>query len=165
MSTTSSPQTSSFFYRVCEFVAKGFGAGYMPKAPGTWGTALGLPIAYFLLNKFSEPWMHIILATFVVLLAYVSIHFYEKGSGHHDDQQVVVDEIAGIFLTFLFLPLNMPILLAGFILFRALDILKPGPIGWADQKLPGAFGTLLDDLFAGGFCCVLLHFVVYLERL
>src|SRR5690606_7938391 len=136
------------------------GTGLSPKAPGTVGSLLGAAIAYFLYTTSTELYLQIFLAIGVVILALLSIHFYEKRTGRHDDQQIVVDEIAGIFLAFLGLPLSLPILAAGFLLFRLFDILKPGPIGWADRQLPGAFGTLLDDLLAGVFSCVLLHLIV-----
>lgn len=159
--SSSAKVSHSSLFRVVQFIAKGLGTGWFPKAPGTAGSVLGVVIAYYLLTSVPSLLLQIISAIGVSFLAWVSIFYYEKLSGKHDDSQVVIDEIAGILICFLGLPLNLPVLLAGFLLFRFFDIVKPFPISWADESVPGAFGTLLDDLMAGVISCVLLHFIVY----
>lgn len=148
---------------IVEFIVKGFGSGWFPKMPGTAGSALGL-LFVFLVSSF---WTHVVLecAALIVasLLSWYFIHLYEVTTGKHDDSQVVIDEIVGIFICFVGLPITLPLLFAGFVVFRFFDILKPFPISWADQSVPGALGTLLDDLLAGVIGCAVLHFVVYMN--
>lgn len=136
-------------HTILKRVALGAGSGKIRPAPGTWGSLLGLIFVYF----FSA---HYLVTIFITLLAWISIASYEKNNSH-DNSEVVIDEIAGIFVSFLFIPLTLPNLLAGFLLFRFFDILKPFPISWVDEKVPGAIGTLLDDILAGALTAGLLH--------
>ena len=80
----------------------------------------------------------------------------------HDHGSIVWDEIAGMFVTFLFLPLTASTLVLGFVLFRLFDILKPWPIGVIDKRLHGGTGIMLDDLLAGAMACACLHICVTL---
>ncbi len=75
---------------------------------------------------------------------------------YHDDPRIVIDEVVGMWWTVAFLPRTWPILVAGFFLFRLLDIWKPGPIR-SSQNLPGGIGVLVDDVLAGILGNVLLH--------
>lgn len=145
-------------HRLSTFLAKGLGLGYIPFAPGTWGSVLGTLMVYFLGNN-----LWLCLAIF--LLSYIIIWHYESGAKTHDESQVVIDEISGIFFTFLFLPLSLPILVAGFVLFRIFDIFKPFPVGWVDRNMGGSLGTLLDDVIAGAMSCLCLQIVVYMQWL
>jgi len=153
---------SRFFHGVIALVAKGMGTGLIPKAPGTWGSVLGLFIAYSVSIEYPHLVPQLAHALWFSLVSLWVIHVYERNSGKHDDQQVTLDEVAGIIITFIGIPMVLPNILAGFFLFRFFDILKPFPIGWCDKNLPGAFGTLVDDLLAGAISCIILHFIVYL---
>ncbi|MCW9016490.1 MAG: phosphatidylglycerophosphatase A, partial [Kangiellaceae bacterium] len=75
----------------------------------------------------------------------------------HDHPGIVWDEFAGMFVTFLFIPITWQNLIAGFILFRLFDILKPWPIKWVDKKVSGGLGIMLDDILAGLAACGCLH--------
>lgn len=150
--STHSTMTNPFFQKLMNFIAIGFGSGLLRPAPGTWGSTLGLLLVYFLGNSFY--WI-----LFWMILAWVSIFFFEK-SHSHDRSEVVIDEIAGIFCCFFWLQISLPILIAGFLIFRLLDITKPGPISWLDENIPGALGTLLDDIVAGALTCGVLHLTV-----
>jgi phosphatidylglycerophosphatase A len=145
-----------FIHKISTFLAKGLGTGWIPFAPGTWGSVLGVALVYFL----GTIWW---TCAAVFIISYLVIWHYESGAKTHDESQVVIDEISGIFFTFLFLPITVPVLVAGFILFRFFDILKPFPIGWIDKNIGGSFGTLFDDVVAGIISCLCLQIIVYYQ--
>ena len=80
----------------------------------------------------------------------------------HDDSSIVWDEIAGLLITMIAVPLNWQTLLLGFVLFRILDILKPWPISYLDARVHGGFGIMIDDILAGVFALILMHITLYL---
>jgi phosphatidylglycerophosphatase A len=154
---TQSDKSQVFLNKLIEFLVKGLGTGKLPRSPGTFGSLLGLGFVYCLSIIPRNFSYFEVIALIVCFLSWYLIDLYEKNTGRHDDQQVVIDEVAGIFVCFLGVALTTSNLLFGFILFRVFDILKPFPISWVDQKVPGALGTLLDDLLAGLVVCALLH--------
>jgi phosphatidylglycerophosphatase A len=156
-SATQSGTIQVYINGVITFLVKGLGTGLIPRMPGTWGSLLGLGFVYYLSTIPVFIHAMVWITIFICILSWLLIALYEKNSHKHDDQQVVIDEVAGIFVCFLGLPITIPFLCFGFILFRIFDILKPFPISWVDQKIPGALGTLLDDLLAGFVTCVILH--------
>jgi phosphatidylglycerophosphatase A len=74
---------------------------------------------------------------------------YSRSSGREDPSEVVIDEVAGQLLTLAVVPPGLVSYALGFLFFRLFDILKPGPVGWADRKIEGGLGIMLDDLIAG----------------
>ncbi len=137
-------------------LATWFGCGLMKPAPGTWGTLGGLPFGIFMLAL--GGWPLLLAGVIAVSLAgYRAAAHYEKASGAHDSSEIVVDEVAGVWIALL--PAALSPVSAGlaFILFRAFDILKPWPVGWADKKLPGALGVMMDDILAGLIAAVILY--------
>lgn len=128
--------------------------------PGTCGSLLALMLVYLMGTVNLSLPLQITGAFIFTLLSWYLIFLYEAQTHKHDDSQVVIDEFAGIFITFIGIAPAGLNLLAGFVLFRILDILKPFPIGWIDKNLPGAAGTLLDDVVAGIVACLALHFIV-----
>lgn len=120
------------------------GVGKIPKAPGTFGSLLAAVIWWFYSPFISEV---VIIATFFV--GWLATHFYEKWNNKHDPKEVIIDEIVGLWMTLYLAPAKFSVLLLGFLLFRLFDIWKPFPIGWVDRKVPGALGTMLDDVLAG----------------
>jgi phosphatidylglycerophosphatase A len=130
-------------------LATWFGCGRVPKAPGTAGTVGAIPL-YLLLARTGRPGVGIaaMVATFVGVWA-ASVVARELAS--KDPQVVVIDEVAGFLVTMV--PVRVvswQAVLSGFVLFRALDSLKPWPIRSA-EKLPGGWGIVLDDVVAGVF--------------
>ncbi len=140
------------------------GAGFLPKAPGTWGSLAALPVAWVLhgLGGFG--------LLLVATLAVTALGFWAipKATGDdHDPGWVVIDEVAGQWIALwpLSLGLSMadvgawvfpwPGWVGAFVLFRLFDIWKPGPVGWADRQ-GGALGVMLDDLIAGAMAAVLV---------
>lgn len=124
--------------------ASGFGVGYAPVAPGTVGSAAALAAGYGLL---AIGWPVLAAAA---LLATVAGFWSVRAAAVQDDPGwVVMDEVAGQWIALLALSRPDPLgAAAAFALFRILDILKPGPVGWAD-RLDGPAGIMLDDLLAG----------------
>lgn len=133
--------------KIIEFLATGFYLGRLPKAPGTWGTLLGVPVVWLL--KQGGPTTYMLGAIALLLFSIVICEVHEMLSGQHDSGQVVIDEVVGFVITMTWLPATPPFLLAGFAVFRFLDILKPFPIRYIDNKVRGGVGTVLDDVAAG----------------
>jgi phosphatidylglycerophosphatase A len=129
------------------FVAFGFGAGLAPKAPGTFGSLVGLLAAWGLM-ELPLPWR------IAVVLAVIGFGIWVCGESarrlqRHDDQRIVFDEIAGVLLTSLAIEKGSFLGLAlVFVFFRIFDILKPWPIRDVDHSLRGGLGIMLDDLMA-----------------
>ena len=128
-------------------IGQGFGTGRSPWAPGTVGTLPGLVLAWFLWNAGSA--LYLVIMTMVVIIAIWVSGRTADLLGVHDDPRIVIDEIAGILVTLALVPPSVPALLAGFVLFRVLDISKPPPISTIDQRLRGGFGIVADDVVAG----------------
>jgi len=84
-----------------------------------------------------------------VVGAILLAHFHELLTGAHDPSEVVIDEVAGFLVTMVWVPFTWSYVLAGFLLFRILDIWKPFPISYVDQKVKGGIGAVGDDLVAG----------------
>ncbi|SFL13010.1 phosphatidylglycerophosphatase A family protein [Halanaerobium salsuginis] len=143
--------------KVSRFLATGFYVGYLPTAPGTWGSLLMIFLLYLfpLLNNF--------YVVFALSLGGIAIaNFEEKQNGIKDESKIVIDEMAGQLLTFFTIQKpSLTILLLGFILFRVFDITKPLIIDKI-QSLPAGWGVMLDDLLAGLFSLVILKIVIYL---
>ncbi|MBX3458047.1 MAG: phosphatidylglycerophosphatase A [Candidatus Paracaedibacteraceae bacterium] len=140
------------------FLASGFYSGYLPKAPGTWGTLVALPL--ILLCYYGH--INLLFMTGVIFLVgwYVSQQLTQDPASDPDPSYIVIDEIAGMFLTvYLLLHFNIIDRLSekglaiSFILFRLFDIWKPWPIGVIDIKLSKivalrGFGVMIDDILA-----------------
>jgi phosphatidylglycerophosphatase A len=125
-------------------VASGLGTGFLPRAPGTWGSLAALAVGAALLTW--SPWA---LPFGVVAAALAGLWAIARAGGEADPGWVVIDEVAGMWLTMAPLQHPRPLgLAAAFVLFRALDIAKPGPIGWMDRR-KDAWGVMGDDLVAG----------------
>ncbi|MCU7853285.1 MAG: phosphatidylglycerophosphatase A [Candidatus Thiodiazotropha sp. (ex Monitilora ramsayi)] len=128
-------------------LAFGFGSGLAPKAPGTFGTLVAIPIYLLLLPL---PFMLYLVLTLLGFMVGIWIcDQTSKDLGVHDHGGIVWDEIIGYLVTMSFVSGGLWWILIGFVLFRFFDILKPWPIGWLDQRVHGGFGIMLDDLVAG----------------
>ena len=141
------------------FLSLGFGSGLMPKAPGTFGTLAAIPV-YLLMANFSV----LIYSIITVVLFLLGIYLCQKTTDElkvHDHSGIVFDEIVGFLITMIAVPLTWQWIVAGFILFRLFDILKPWPISWLDKKVHGGLGIMLDDVLAGMFSLAILQLVLY----
>ncbi len=125
-----------------------FGAGLLPKAPGTWGSLAALPFAWAL--AWAGGWQALAVASLVVFfLGWWAADRTASVIGIADPGCIVIDEVAGQWLVLLATPTDVTRYLIGFVLFRILDITKPWPANWADRRLKGGLGIMLDDVFAG----------------
>ena len=149
------PGASRPTVRFALLVATAFGAGYSPIAPGTAGSAVALVILW--LVPFSQAGLVVFLVA-VTLLGTWAAHVAEAVVGDKDPGVIVIDEVAGMTLSVLVLPLTVPVLLAGFVLFRVFDVVKPFPAGRL-QRLHGGVGVMIDDLIAGVYALVILLLV------
>ena len=142
------------------FFALGFGSGLAPKAPGTAGTLVGV-----LLDPLLRP-LGLELRIGVVLLMFVAGVWLcgesARRLGVHDHGGIVWDEIVGYLALMLVLPAGWPWALAGFLVFRFFDILKPWPIHWIDRRIGGGLGIVADDLMAGLYAALILHAAAWL---
>jgi phosphatidylglycerophosphatase A len=142
-------------------LATGCYIGYTPKAPGTAGSILGLCIIWSLADTSSL--LYIIL-TIVLLILGIWVSGRAEIYFGHDGSQIVIDEIIGVMITFVWIPLTVHTLIIGFILFRIMDIVKPFPADRA-QKLPGGIGVVADDVIAAVYAHLLLQgILIIMER-
>lgn len=138
-------------------LATGFGAGYVPGAPGTAGAAVGV-LFFLILSRLSPP-AYLAAAAAITLAAVWIAGTAEKAFGTQDPPQVVIDEIAGQLIALALLPPEWPYLLAGFLLFRLFDIVKPWPAGKINRDMHGGAGIVLDDVVAGVYANIVLQVV------
>jgi phosphatidylglycerophosphatase A len=143
------------------FLAFGLGSGAAPWAPGTVGTAAAV-IPYLLWIQFLSP---ILFVGLLVVTFVIGVWLCEKTSedlGVHDHSGIVWDEFVGYWLTMFLAPQGWEWALVGFVLFRFFDILKPWPVKWADRRVPGGFGIMIDDVLAGVYAWIILQIAVQL---
>lgn len=133
--------------KISQFLATGLGVGYIPVAPGTFGSLWGVLFFYFFHSWPSSRLK--ITALLLSVAAIVIAHLAEKAFHQKDCQKIVIDEVAGQLVTYLFVDYSLYNLALGFVLFRLFDVAKIFPANWAQNHLPGGLGIVVDDLVAG----------------
>ncbi|HAK87801.1 MAG TPA: phosphatidylglycerophosphatase A [Nitrospiraceae bacterium] len=135
-------------------IATVFFIGYIPFAPGTFGSLAALAFVWIL-----KPDVLPLLAilTLVFIAGVLSSHAVEKDTGIKDGKYIVIDEFAGYLASVAFLPLTVGYIISAFLVFRFFDILKPPPIRNIEKTFHGGLGIMLDDLSAGIFTNILLQ--------
>ena len=142
------------------WIASGFGAGFSPRAPGTVGSIAALLPWWFLMQDLSPlAYLAVVAAGFA--LGTWAAHWVIRETRIEDPGLVVWDEFIGVWIALFAAPAGWPWMLAGLVLFRIFDIAKPWPVSWADRKLHGGFGAMLDDALAGLYALLLLQMVAY----
>ena len=142
-------------------VALGFGAGLSPVAPGTAGTLLAWPVGWLFFD--GAPAEIALLAIAVLFLGGIwACSVTGRDLGVSDHGGMVWDEFVAFLLVVAVLPHNLAWQAAGFVVFRAFDIVKPPPIRWLERRYHGGFGVMVDDLLAAGYTLLVLAIV---ERL
>jgi len=142
------------------FLSLGFGSGLSPFAPGTLGTLFAIP-PYLLLAQL--PLAYYLLAILVAFAIGVYLCGYtSRALGEHDHSGIVWDEFVGFWITMIAVPATWQWILAGFVLFRLFDIVKPWPVKVADQKMKGGFGIMFDDVLAALYALVGLQIALQL---
>ena len=153
--------------RWATLVATFFGIGRLHPGPGSWGSAatvlLWSAIAYGLAPALRTP-VAVVLAVLVVLIGIPAATRVARGSGVKDPQFVVIDEVAGQLIALIGVPLGWKTFLAGFILFRGFDILKPPPVRQL-EALPEGTGIVVDDIAAGIYALAVMHLLLHFGAL
>lgn len=143
-----------------QFLAFGFGSGLSPKAPGTMGTLVAVPL-YLLIAH----WSLAQYTGFIVLTALLGVWICGVASRQlqvHDHPGIVWDEFVGFWITMWAVPVNWVWIVAGFLVFRVYDIVKPWPVSVLDRKVGGGLGIMIDDVLAGVMACLTLHIALWL---
>jgi len=140
------------------FFATGFGSGFIPLAPGTWGSLVGVGLVW----KF---WGESILIQFLWVLLLGALGIWVSGVTcqyfkKQDCQYIVIDEIVGLMITMIGIPITGYELVIGFLLFRFFDVVKPVPVNWVDRKLKNGLGVMLDDVVAGIYGNLIMHLML-----
>ena len=145
------------------FFASLFGVGFIPFAPGSFGTLLAAAVYLVLPGFLFEGWGWAWFSAALLVLCGVSVWLSgkaEKTLGH-DAPAIVIDEACGFFVTVLLLPRTLPVAIYAFVLFRAFDIAKPFPVNHS-QRLPGGWGITVDDLLAGLYANILIRILLHI---
>ncbi len=142
-----------FFTRL---LATFFYSGYLPKAPGTWGSAFTVLILFFV---WPQQWYYQLVAIIAVYLIGVQVSGKAEQYFGHDGRPIVIDEVAGQMVALFMAPAKFLPFILGFVLFRVFDIVKPPPAkAW--QSLPGGRGVMADDIAAGFYAACTLQIVL-----
>lgn len=142
------------------FFATGFGIGFLPLTPGTFGSLPGLLLCYWL--TMLQP---AAAAFFIVALIAVSMWVAgraEKALGQKDPHKIVIDEIAGMTVALAGLPFDALSAVSGFVAFRFFDVLKPFPVNWLEKRFPGGAGVVMDDVGAGIYANLFVRLLLFL---
>jgi len=142
----------ALFIATCAYV------GHVPVAPGTFGSAAGV-VLLLALRALGSSVLEIAVVLALLALGVWSATIAERASGRVDPGIVVIDEVAGMIVTMLFIPATTFSILAGFLVFRALDILKPWPAR-RFERLPGGAGIMADDVMAAVYGNLVMHVLV-----
>jgi phosphatidylglycerophosphatase A len=131
-----------------------FGSGYSPKAPGTAGSLAALPFAWGIATLWG-PYALIIAGLAVAAIGWAAAAATPEAQA--DPGWVVIDEVAGQWLTLAVVPPDLLLYFVGFIAFRFFDILKPWPVNTLEQRVPGALGVMIDDVAAAIYAAAVLY--------
>jgi phosphatidylglycerophosphatase A len=146
--------------RLAVFIATAAYCGYAPIAPGTVGSAAGLVV--YLLVWWTQSWIvEIALIVFLFAIGVWSGTIAERYFGGIDPGPVVMDEVVGMLITLAFIPVGWTGALAGFVLFRIFDVIKPYPAG-RFERLHGGLGVMADDAMAAVYANIALRILVFL---
>lgn len=144
-------------YSPAALAATWFGSGLLRPAPGTWGTIAALPFA-FVIEWAGGPFVLALAALLVFTVGVWAAGHYCVAAEKDDAPEIVIDEVAAVWLVVAALPATVAGLIAAFILFRFFDILKPWPIRLAERRFKGGFGVMIDDMLAA-LLATLTYFV------
>ncbi|MCX7634577.1 MAG: phosphatidylglycerophosphatase A [Syntrophales bacterium] len=143
-----------------KMIATALGVGYCPVAPGTAGTVAAIPL-YLVLSPYPWPLYLVTLLATTAWAAWVSA-FGERIFARKDAPQIVIDEVVGFLWTMFALQPTVTTVLMGFLLFRLFDIVKPYPVRLLQERLPGGWGVVMDDVGAGIYANLCLQVITVL---
>jgi len=147
------------FHHPAVLLATWFGAGLLPKIPGTWGSLAALPFAWYIGAAFGAIGL-VLAATIVFAVGCWAAGTVTRAGGVRDPGFIVIDEVAAQWLVLAVAPTDPLAYAVGFVLFRVADIVKPFPANWADRALHGGLGIMLDDVFAALYAGLVLLVLV-----
>ena len=150
------PPRTVFLNPAC-FMALGAGAGLAPRAPGTFGTLVGIPLLFLMPQHVG---LNLLVIAVLFAVGVWCCDVCAKELGVHDHPGIVWDEVVGYLLVMVAVPRTLLFVVLGFILFRFFDILKPWPIKVVDQNVHGGFGIMVDDVVAAVFAAIVLQIIV-----
>ena len=156
-------KTAAAAPRWAELIATFFGIGRLRPGPGTWASAATVLLWWLIarwIGAYWQPWATILLALLAVATGIPAATRVSRASGSKDPQWVVIDEVAGQFITLIAVPISWKSLLLGFILFRGFDIVKPPPLRRLEQ-LPEGVGIVVDDVGAGLYALVVMQVILH----
>ena len=142
--------------KIYTFIATFGYVGFLPKMPGTWGSLAAAGLIYLLGSQSLIFNLLIIFGLFI--LGVISTKHIECEMNIDDPGYIVIDEVVGMWIAVLALPVTLPVLICGFILFRIFDIWKPWFID-SSQSIPNGIGVMVDDVLAGMFALVINYFI------
>lgn len=144
------------------FIATFFNIGRLPLAPGTWASLVTTVLVYFIKPYWQAPiYLQIAAIVIVFVLGIPAASAAERHFKRKDPRPCVIDEVAGQMVSLLLIPHSISFYIAGFLLFRLFDIVKPFPVR-NTEKIPGGFGIMLDDIVAALYALGVLHLYLYL---
>jgi phosphatidylglycerophosphatase A len=142
---------------VTQWITSCCGLGFLPRAPGTWGS-LGALLFWAVLSQNTATWWpYLILLSLSFAVGVWAIHLQGEG----DKSSIVIDEWVGMGIALSTCTFWWPELIIGFVLFRFFDIAKPLGIRWLDRQLKSAWGVMLDDVLAGVYSALVLGGITY----
>lgn len=149
--------------RLIQLAGSGLGLGYLPGAPGTWGSVGGLLVWWLTLPM--GRGLQALLLVLAAVPAALICGACARRAGREDPPFVVLDEVLGMYLALLFLSPSLPWAAAAFLLFRLLDIFKPWPVSLMEKRFTGGAGILMDDLVAGAITAFILTILQIVIRI
>ena len=161
MSRLSSLAASALLRHPLGWIASGFGSGFSPAAPGTAGTLAALLPWWLWLRGLPATYYAVVVVAAFAIGVWAS-HWVVRRSAVADPQVVVWDEFVGVWIALFAAPAGWIWMLAGFALFRLFDIWKPWPVRWADRRVHGGLGVMLDDVIAGAYALAVLQSATWL---
>lgn len=148
--------------RLTILLATWWGVGFCPLAPGTVGTLAAIPL--FLILSLFPLWLYLLCVLGLALLACWAAGRAEAIFGGQDHRAIVIDEVVGFLVVMIAMPPTWPFwpsLIAGFILFRAFDVIKPPPIRYFERTVKGGYGVVLDDVMAALYAHIALRILFF----
>ncbi|NBX92731.1 MAG: phosphatidylglycerophosphatase A [Proteobacteria bacterium] len=139
-------------------IASGGLTGFFPAAPGTCGSVVGVGLIF--LGKDLPLWALVFLVLALLVMGVWAAGEMCQIMKKKDASQVVIDEIVGMMITMVGLPVTPYWMIGGFLVFRLFDIVKPSPARYFDDKVAGGWGVMMDDVIAGIYGNILLHFIL-----
>ena len=151
---------SGLYGKIVLLLSTWFGIGFLPAAPGTFGTLATVPLVLGL-NQLGNV-CRVLGSAVIIAVAVWASGQYQALSGRSDPGEVVIDEVAGFSLTMLLLPFSWMTLGLGFAFFRLFDILKPYPMKRL-ERIRGGVGIVIDDLVAAIYAIVCVRLILFFQ--